>query len=89
MSRLDELQTQAHQVSGDADSPISGLGQLISDNETAVQEAVGWGNEGGAQVLEGPGKQALDEAMQAGQIFQEKLKEYVDVVEQAKGARGG
>lgn len=85
MSKLDDLQTAAHQVSSELDSPISGLGQVISDNDDAVQEAVGWGNEGGAQVLDGPGKQALEEALQFGQQMQEKLKEYVDVVEQAKG----
>ncbi|HEX6444217.1 MAG TPA: hypothetical protein VF053_03945 [Streptosporangiales bacterium] len=84
MSRLDDLQTAAHQVSSDTDSPIGALGQLISDNDDAVQEAVAWGNEAGAQVLDGPGRTALEEAMQLLQQGQEKLKEYADVVEQAK-----
>lgn len=88
MSKLDDLQAAAHQVSSDADSPIGAVGQLISDNDDAVQEAVAWGNEGGAQVLDGPGKAALEEAMQLLQHGQEKLKEYVDVVEQAKAAGG-
>lgn len=88
MSKLDDLQTAAHQVSSDLDSPLSGLGQVISDNDDAVQEAVQWGNEGGAQVLDGPGKSALEEAMQFGQQMQEKLKEYADVVEQAKAGGG-
>lgn len=88
VSKLDDLQTSAHQVSGDMDSPLSGLGQVIADNEDAVQEAVQWGNEGGAQVLDGPGKQALEEALQYGQQMQEKLKEYADVVEQAKRGSG-
>lgn len=88
MSKLDDLQAAAHQVSSDADSPIGAVGQLISDNDDAVQEAVAWGNEGGAQVLDGPGKAALEEAMQLLQQGQEKLKEYVDVVEQAKAAGG-
>lgn len=35
-------------------------------------------------MLDGPGKQALEEALQFGQQMQEKLKEYVDTVEQAK-----
>lgn len=89
VSRLDDLETAAHQVSTGLDSPISGLGQLQADNESAVQEAVAWGNEGGAQVLDGPGKSALDEAMQLSQQVQEKLNEYVAAVEQAKGAGGG
>lgn len=54
-----------------------------------VQEAVAWGNEGGAQVLDGPGKAALDEAMQLVQQVQDKLNEYVTTVDQAKGAGGG
>lgn len=85
MSRLDDLQTAAHQVSSDADSTIAALGQLVSDNDDAVQEAVAWGNEGGAQVLDGPGKAALDDAVQAVQTMREKLTEYVAAVEQAKG----
>lgn len=89
MSRLDDLQTAAHQVGSDADSTIAALGQLAGDNDDAVQEAVAWGNEGGAQVLDGPGRQALDEAMQAAQTVQAKLDEYVAAVEQAKGAGGG
>lgn len=89
MSRLDDLQTAAHQVSSDADSTIAALGQLQGDNDDAVQEAVAWGNEGGAQVLDGPGKAALDEAMQAAQTVQGKLDEYVAAVEQAKGSGGG
>jgi hypothetical protein len=88
VSRLDDLQTAAHQVSSDTDSPMSALGQLVSDNDDAVQEAVAWGNEAGAQVLDGPGKAALEEAMQLFQQGQEKLKEYVDVVEQAKSGGG-
>lgn len=88
MSRLDELQTTAHQVSRDVDSPISVLGQLASDNDDAVQEAVAWGNEGGAQVLDGPGKTALDEAMQLLRQGQEKLTEYITAVEQAKSGGG-
>lgn len=89
VSKLDDLQTTAHQVHTDLDSPIAALGQLQSENATAVEEAVAWGNEGGAQVLNGPGQTALDEAMQLGQQMQEKLNEYVAAVEQAKGAGGG
>lgn len=89
MSRLDDLQATAHQVSGDLDSSLGALGQLRTDNDDAVQEAVAWGNEGGAQVLDGPAKAALDDAMQLGQQVQEKLNEYVAAVEQAKGAGGG
>ncbi|MPY81365.1 MAG: hypothetical protein GEV04_23795 [Actinophytocola sp.] len=84
MSKLDDLQSTAQQVSNDADSPLGGLGQLQSENDTAVREAVAWGTEAGAQILDGPGKTALDEAMQHLQGFQEKLKEYIDTVEQAK-----
>ncbi|MQA17672.1 MAG: hypothetical protein GEV09_27425 [Pseudonocardiaceae bacterium] len=84
MSKLDDLQSTAQQVSNDADSQLGGLGQLQSENDTAVQEAVAWGNEAGAQILDGPGKMALDEATQHLQGFQEKLKEYIDTVEQAK-----
>lgn len=84
VSRLDDLQTAAHQISSDADSTIAALGQLAADNDDAVQEAVAWGNEGGAQVLDGPGKAALDEAMHMLQQGQEKLSEYVAAVEQAK-----
>ncbi|HEX6447822.1 MAG TPA: hypothetical protein VF053_22175 [Streptosporangiales bacterium] len=83
------LQTAAHQVGTDLGTPINGLGQLQSENETAVAEAVAWGNEGGAQVIDGPGKAALDDAMQLGQQVQDKLDEYVAAVEQAKGAGGG
>lgn len=88
MSRLDDLQTAAHQVGTDLDGPLGGLGQLQSDNDDAVQEAVAWGNEGGAQVLDGPGRTALDEAMQLLQQGQEKLTEYVAAVEQAKAGAG-
>lgn len=84
MSKLDDLQTAAHQVSSDTASPIGSLGQLISDNDGAVAEAVAWGNESGAQVLDGPGKTALEEALTLLQQGQEKLSEYADVVEQAK-----
>jgi hypothetical protein len=84
VSRLDDLQTAAHEVSSDIDAPVGALGQLISDNDDAVQEAVAWGNESGAQVLDGPGKAALDEALQLLQQGQEKLKEYVDIAGQAK-----
>lgn len=84
MSRLDDLQTAAHQVSSDTDSPMGALGQLISDNDGAVEEAVAWGNEAGAQVLAGPGKTALQESLTLLQQGQEKLSEYADVVEQAK-----
>ncbi|HEX6443566.1 MAG TPA: hypothetical protein VF053_00645 [Streptosporangiales bacterium] len=89
MSRLDDLQAAAHQIGSDVDSSIAALGQLRADNNDAVQEAVVWGNEGGAQVLDGPGKTALDDAMQLGQQMQDKLNEYVAAVEQAKGAGGG
>lgn len=84
MSRLDDLQNAAHQANSDTDTPIGALGQLISDNDDAVQEAVAWGNEAGAQLLDSPGKAALEEAMRLLQQGQEKLKEYADVVEQAK-----
>lgn len=84
MSRLDDLQTGAHRISSDADSPIGALGQLITDNDKAVQEAVAWGNEAGAQILDGPGKAALEEAAQLFQQGQAKLQEYADTVEQAK-----
>ncbi|MBO0877927.1 MAG: hypothetical protein J2P19_31515 [Pseudonocardia sp.] len=50
----------------------------------AVQEAAARGNESRAQVLDGPGKTALEEAQQLFRKGQEKLSEYVSVVEQAK-----
>lgn len=89
MSRLDDLQISAHQVGSDLDTSMGALGQLSTDNDDAVQEAVAWGNEGGAQVLGGPAKVALDEAIQLGQQMQDKINEYVAAVEQAKGAGGG
>jgi hypothetical protein len=85
MSRLDDLQVAAHQVSSDVDAPINALRQLQSDNDDAVQEALGIGIEAGAQILDGPAKTALDEAMQMFQQGQAKLSEYVDYIEQAKG----
>ncbi|MBO0828412.1 MAG: hypothetical protein J2P24_11590 [Streptosporangiales bacterium] len=85
MSTLDNLQTAAHQVSSDFDSPINTLGRLTSDTDDAVEQAVGFGHEASAQVLAGPAKTALDEAAQFCQQVQEKLKEYIDHVEQAKG----
>ena len=88
MSKLDDLQTAAHQVTRDLDGPSSALGQLQSDNDDAVQDAVAWGNEGGAQLLDGPGRAALDDALQLLQQGQEKLTEYVNVVEQAKTGGG-
>lgn len=89
MSRLDDLQAAAHQVSSELDAPIAALGQLSTDNGKAVQEAVAWGSEGGAQVLDGPGKAALDDALQLGQQMQDKLNEYVATVELARGGGGG
>lgn len=84
MSRLDDLQTAAHQISSDTNAPVGALGQLVSENDAAVQEAVAWGNESGARVLDGPGRTALEEALQLLQQGQEKLAEYVATVEQAK-----
>lgn len=46
MSKLDDLQTQASQVSDDIDSPTGLIAQLQSENDTAVQEAVAWGQRG-------------------------------------------
>ena len=43
MSRLDDLQTAAHQVSSDADPTVAALGQLQSDTDDAVQEAMAIG----------------------------------------------
>lgn len=88
MSRLDDLQTAAQQASQDTDSPMGLIGQLQSENDTAVQEAVAWGNEGGAQILDGPAKQALEEALQQAQGVKDKLDEYTSAVEQAKGSGG-
>lgn len=88
VSRLDDLQTAARQVGGDADSAISALGQLLSDNEEAVQEAVAWGNESAARLLDGPGKASLAEAMQLLQWAREKLTEYVAAVEWTKNGGG-
>lgn len=88
VSRLDDLQAQAHQTSTDLDTSLAALGQLISDNETVAQEAAALGSEGSAQILAGPAKEALEAAQQHGQALQDKLKEYTDFVEQAKGGAG-
>lgn len=86
MSTLDDLQTAAHQVSTDFDGPIGALGQVTSDNDDAAQQAVAFGHEQSAMILDGPAKTALEEAAQFCQQVQEKLKEYIDYVEQAKGS---